>query len=209
KITVHHMGIDCQAFPFIPRQLVNQEPVRIVTVARLVEKKGIEYGIRAIAILKQEQPNIQYEILGDGYLRESLQTLIAQLQLDDTVHLLGWKQQAEVIDILNKAHILLAPSVTGQKGDQEGIPVALMEAMAMGLPVVSTQYTGIPELIEDGVSGFLVPERDCDAIAHKLKKLIDHSQQWQQMGQAGRDYVEAHYNIHPLTKQLMELYCPA
>lgn len=206
KITVHRMGIDCQAFTFIPRHLQQGQPVQIVSVARLVEKKGIEYGIRAIAQLKQQQPNIQYTIIGDGDLQDPLQTLIRELQVTDIVHLLGWRQQTEIIAILNDAHILLAPSVTGQKGDQEGIPVALMEAMAMGLPVVSTQYSGIPELVENGVSGYLVPERDCDAIAHQLNELIEHPQRWQQMGQAGRSAVESHYNVHQLTEKLSEFY---
>lgn len=206
KITVHHMGIDCDQFLWIARQIQGDEPVQITTVARLVEKKGVEYGIRAIAQLKTFAFPVKYSIVGDGPLRDSIEQLITELDVGSMVELVGWKSQDEVIEILNQTHLLLAPSVTGQKGDQEGIPVALMEAMAMGLPVVSTHYSGIPELVEHDVSGFLLPERDPDAIAEKLIYLIEHSERWVKMGQSGRAYVQSHFNINQLTQQLIRIY---
>lgn len=205
KITVHHMGIDSQKFPFIARQRPTNDPVRITTVARLVEKKGVEYGIRAIAKLKQTYP-LTYTIIGDGPLRPVLEALITELGVDAIVELLGWQSQDQIIDLLNQTHLLLAPSVTGHKGDQEGIPVALMEAMAMGLPVVSTRYSGIPELVEHDVSGFLLPERDPDAIAQKLTYLIEHPERWISMGKAGRAHVQSHFDIQQLTQHLVALY---
>jgi colanic acid/amylovoran biosynthesis glycosyltransferase len=177
-----------------------------VTIARLVEKKGVEYGIRAVAKLVRAKLSIEYHVIGDGPLREDLRQLIQELDANDTVKLLGWKQQQEVVEILNNAHIMLAPSVTSQDGDQEGIPVSLMEAMARGLPIVSTQHSGIPELIENGVSGFLVPEQDVDALAEKLGYLIEHPEVWPEMGRAGRVYVEKHYDINKLNNQLVEIY---
>nr|WP_290223835.1 glycosyltransferase [Trichocoleus desertorum] len=206
KIKVHRMGIDCQKFTFTPRQPDADGSIRLVTIARLVEKKGIEYGIRAVAQLVKTHPNLEYNVVGDGPLRDSLSDLIQSLGIQKHVKLLGWKQDQEVFEILHQAHILLAPSVTSQDGDQEGIPVALMEAMAMGLPVISTLHSGIPELIENGSSGFLVPERDADTLAHKLSYLIEHPGVWPQMGQAGRSYVETHYNINQLNDQLVEIY---
>lgn len=206
KITVHHMGIDCDQFLWIARQIQDDEPVQITTVARLVEKKGVEYGIRAIAQLKNCASPVKYSIVGDGPLRESIEQLITELNVGSMVELVGWKSQDEVIEILNQTHLLLAPSVTGQKGDQEGIPVALMEAMAMGLPVVSTHYSGIPELVEHDVSGFLLPERDPDAIAEKLTYLIARPERWVKMGRTGRAYVQSHFNINQLTQQLIRIY---
>lgn len=206
EINVHRMGIDCSKFVFTPRKLRANGQVEIVTIARLVEKKGVEYGIRAVAKLAKTHPNIKYSIVGDGLLRENLQQLIKELGVDDIVTLLGWKQQQEVIEVLKNSDILLAPSVTSQSGDQEGIPVVLMETMAMGLPIVSTLHSGIPELVEDGVSGFLVPERDVDALADKLSYLIEHPELWSEMGQAGRAFVEEHYNIDKLNDRLVEIY---
>jgi colanic acid/amylovoran biosynthesis glycosyltransferase len=200
------MGIDCNKFLFIVRQPPLEGQVRIATVARLIEKKGIEYGIQAIAKLQQQYPNLKYMIIGEGNFRDRLEHFITELGVENRVELLGWKSQNEVIEILNQSHLLLAPSVTGQKGDQEGIPVAIMEAMAMGLPIISTQYSGIPELVEDGVSGFLVPERDADAIARKLDSLMKNPDLCLSMGKAGRSYVENHYSIKQLIQQLIDIY---
>lgn len=206
KIIVHRMGVDCQKFSFTPRYPSSDGKVRIVSVARLVEKKGIEYGIRAIAKLAKANQSIEYNVIGDGPLRSDLQELIKQLNVENTVKLLGWKEQDEVVEILNKSHVLLAPSITSQDGDQEGIPVVLMEAMAMGMPVVSTQHSGIPELVQDKVTGFLAPERDIDNLANKLSYLIEHPELWLEMGKAGRKHIEEYYNIHKLNQQLVNIY---
>ena len=206
KILVHRMGIDCSKFSFVPRSVSKGEKIKILTIARLVEKKGVEYGIRAVARSLETHPEIEYNIVGDGTLKESLQQLICDLDVEDSIKLLGWKQQSEVIELLNDAHLFLAPSVTSQQGDQEGIPVVLMEAMAMGLPVVSTDHSGIPELVENNVSGFLVPERDVAALTEKIQYLAEHPEQWAVMGKAGQTYVEKYYNIDKLNHQLIEIF---
>lgn len=206
KIAVHRMGIDCQKFAFLERSPHEDGGVRIVTIARLTEKKGIEYGIRAVAAIVQQGLNVEYTIIGDGGLRPQLAALIQELGVGEAVKLVGWKNQVEVVELLNQAQILLAPSVTARDGNQEGIPVVLMEAMAMGIPVVSTYHTGIPELVEDEISGFLVPERDVDALAAKLTELIQQPDRWAAMGRAGRSRVEAQYDIHQLNDQLVTIY---
>ncbi len=172
KIVVLGSGIDCSKFAFTPRHFPAHGKVKIVTIGRLIEKKGIEYGIRAIAFLAETYPNIEYNIIGDGKLREHFETLIAELNVGHIVKLLGWKQQEELIEILDRSHILIAPSVTATDGNQDAPVNTLKEAMAMGLPVIGTLHGGIPELIEDGISGFLVPERDSKAIAQKVRYLI-------------------------------------
>ena len=111
-----------------------------------------------------------------------------------------------MIKILESVHILLAPSVTSRDGDQEGIPVSLMEAMAMGLPIVSTQHSGIPELIENGVSGFLVPERDAGALYKKLKYLVDRPEMWSALGAQGIKCVEENYDINRLNDRLVHIF---
>jgi colanic acid/amylovoran biosynthesis glycosyltransferase len=206
KIIVHRMGIDCNKFCFTPRKLPVGGVVEIVTVARLTEKKGVEYAIRAVAKLAKIKPSLNYTIVGDGPLKESLQQLILQLGVDNIVTLVGWKNQQEVIEIIKNSDIMLAPSVTSRNGDREGIPVVLMETMAMGLPIVSTLHSGIPELIENGVSGFLVPERDVDALAEKLNYLVENPKIWHNMGAAGRAFVEKYYNIDKLNDKLVEIY---
>ncbi|PIG93888.1 glycosyltransferase [Gloeocapsopsis sp. IPPAS B-1203] len=205
KIVVLGSGINCERFFFKPR-FPDDGKIRLATTGRLVEKKGMAYSIRAVAKLAESHPNIEYNIIGDGVLKTDLQNLIQELKVGHIVKLLGWKNQQEIIEILDKSHIFIATSVTAKDGNQDAPVNTLKEAMAMGLPVIGTRHGGIPELIEDGVSGFLVPERDVDTLAEKIAYLCDHPEIWQQMGQAGRAYVEQHYDTNKLNDQLVQIY---
>jgi len=206
KIFVHRSGIDCNKFPFVPRHRPSDRGVRLVTTGRLVEKKGIEYAIRAVSKLLSSYPNLQYQIIGDGPLKLQLQQLINALRINHAVHLLGWKNEQEIAAILKDADLFLAPSVTAKDGNQDAPVNVLKEAMAMGLPVVSTWHGGIPELVQDGVNGFLVPERDVEALVDRLDHLLRHPEIWPELGRAGRHRVETHYNLHKLNDQLVERY---
>ena len=204
KIVVHHMGIDSGRFTFQPRSREGKT-TRLISIARLHEKKGIEFGIRAVASLIRKGFELEYAIVGEGPLKEELQQLIRETKEESRIRLLGACPQEEVKRRLSESHILLAPSVTASNGNQEGIPVAVMEAMAVGLPILSTQHSGIPELVEDGVSGFLVPERDVEALEEKLRTLVEQPALWPGMGKAGRAKVEAEFDIVKLNKQLVEV----
>ncbi|NJK49277.1 colanic acid biosynthesis glycosyltransferase WcaL [Candidatus Gracilibacteria bacterium] len=206
KIVVHGSGLDCRQFAFKPRYFPADGIVRIATTGRLVEKKGIEYCIRAIAKLSQSHPNLEFNIIGDGPLKADFEKLIEELNVTHLVKLLGWKQHQEIAEILDKCHLFLAPSVTAADGNQDAPVNTLKEAMAMGLPVISTYHGGIPELVEDGVNGFLVPERDTDAIAQKLAYLIEHPERWESMGRSGRRRVEEKYDMEKLNDELVQIY---
>lgn len=206
KIIVHRMGIDCDKFTFSLVENPRNNRFKIVSIARLVEKKGIEYGIYAVAKLLKNKPNITYTIVGDGPLREDLENLINKLDIGEQVKLVGWKNQEEVVDILKHSDMMLAPSVTSSNGDCEGVPVVLMEAMAIGLVIVSTQHSGIPELVKDGITGFLAPEKDVESLAEKMEYLIDRPELRVNMEKAGRKQVEENYNINKLNCQLVEIY---
>ncbi len=206
KVRVHLSGISLSKFEYTPRRRDAGEPTRLLTVARLVEKKGVTYGIEAVARLKALGHRVRYTVVGDGVLRPELERTIQRLGLAEEVRLVGGRSHDDVIPMLRDAHILLAPSVTASDGDQEGMPVVLMEGMAMGLPVVSTLHSGIPELVQDGVSGFLVPERDVEALTDRLACLIDHPERWPGMGRAGRARIEAEYDIRKLNDELLARY---
>ena len=206
KIVVHGSGIDCSRFKFQPRQINPGEKIQIATTGRLVEKKGIEYAIRAVARVAQIKPDIEFNIIGDGELKTHFEQVIQELNIADKVHLLGWMNQKEIIEILDNTHIFVAPSVTASDGNQDAPVNTLKEAMAMGLPVISTLHGGIPELVQDGISGFLVPEKDECAIAQKLIYLIEHPEIWASMGSSGRKYVEANYDINKLNDELEQIY---
>jgi len=206
RIVVHGSGIDMSKFKFTPRHYSPGQKLRIVTIGRLVEKKGIEYGIRAIAKLSKTYANLEYIIIGEGQLRPHLEQLIQELQAEQCIQLVGEQEQAEIITILDQAHLFIAPCVTSQQGDQDAPVNTLKEAMAMGLPVVSTWHGGIPELVEDGVSGFLVPERDAEAIADKLDYLINHPELWEKIGTTGRAQVAEKYDMNRLNDELVKIY---
>ena len=206
KTSVHHMGVDPKQLEFKPRQPSFESKIRLVSIARLVEKKGIEYAIWAVAKLKQRYPQIEYSVVGDGNLREELELLIDRLDVRQEIKILGWKEKSEIIEILSSSDILIAPSVTAQNGDCEGIPVVLMEAMCMGLPVISTLHSGIPELVQEGVTGFLVPEGDTDAICKKIIEAIEQPDLVSSMGEKGHEYINQNYNIHLLNNDLEQIF---
>lgn len=168
KIILNRMGVDINRFEFRDKEITSDR-LKIVTTGRLVEKKGIEYAIKAIARLKEDGVQVDYKIIGDGPLKIDLLDLCNDLGLTDEVQFLGFCSQNTVKDLLQKSDVFLLPSVTSETGDMEGVPVALMEAMAIGLITVSTFHSGIPELIEDKVSGFLAPEGDYTEIASIIR----------------------------------------
>jgi colanic acid/amylovoran biosynthesis glycosyltransferase len=202
RIAVHRMGIDCSRFDFTLRERKAGEPLRLVTVARLVEKKGVEYAIRAVARLVADGIAVEYCVVGDGPLHGAIEKLVVELGLSDQVKIMGAMSHASVAALLTYSHVMVAPSVTAANGDMEGIPVAMMEAMASGLPVVSTIHSGIPELISDGVTGYLVPERDTDALAEKLRFVAEHESEWPRVAHAARRFVEENHDISVLNDQL-------
>jgi len=205
RIQIHRSGIDCSKFELTITKPPNGDPIRILTIGRLIEKKGIPYAIKAVAKLKRQGYTLSYDIVGDGKLRLQLEQMIRDLNLEGDVRLLGWQNHEEIVQLLKQSHILVAPSVTSN-GDQEGIPNVLKEAMAMGIPVIGTYHGGIPELIEDGVSGLLVPERDVDALTDKLAYLIEHPEKWQELGSFGYRAVHENYDINILNDSLASLY---
>ncbi|MEX0928956.1 MAG: glycosyltransferase [Balneolales bacterium] len=206
KIKVHYSGIDCSRFKYKERTRNSNDVTRIGTVGRLVEKKGIAYAIRAMQLVIASGHNVSYTIMGDGPLRGELQKLISLLRLEKYITITGWLTSDEIIKNLEKAHIFLAPSITSKSGDCEGIPNASKEAMAMGMPVISTWHSGNPELIEDGVSGFLVPERDIYSLSGRIGYLVDHPEIWPSLGRAGREVIESKFEINSLNDDLLNTY---
>lgn len=204
KIIFHPVGINIEKFDASAKspKILDRNPIIILTIARLVEEKGLEYGIRAIRKLLIRKPtlSLKYYIVGEGPLRAPLENLVSKLGLTNIVQFRGGMVQEKVIQISKESHLFLLPSV------EEAFGVALLEAQAMGIPVVATTVGGVSQAIDDGQSGFLVPPRDPKAIAERLNYLIEHPDIWHAMGKAGRQYVEAHYDIKALNRRLSEIY---
>ncbi len=206
KVIIQYMGIDISKFKFKSWHFVQGGKTNILTIARLVEKKGLIYSIKAVARVIQKYSNIEYKIVGDGPLKDELINLIKELKAEDKIKLLGSRNSSEIVLLLERSHIFLLSSVTAASGDMEGMPVSIMEAQAMGLPVISTYHSGIPELIQDGKSGFLVSEKDVDALAQKIEYLIEHPEIWPEMGKVGREFVEKKCDTRKLTQNLTRIY---
>ncbi|WP_299410513.1 glycosyltransferase [Acaryochloris sp. IP29b_bin.148] len=207
KIDCLPVGLDISLYNFQHRVLpLAEQPIRVMTVARLVEKKGIEYSIRAIAKVISEVPNIKYYIVGEGPLLGQLEDLIVELNIQNYVYLLGRKTKEEVQELYAQSHLFVLSSVTAKNFDREGQGLVLIEAQAMGLPVVATLHNGFPDSVVDGKSAFLVPERDVDALAERILFLLKHSERWPAMGQQGRDYVAEKFDIRNLNQRLVDIY---
>ena len=205
KIAVSRMGVDMTRFS--PRPVkAPATPLEIISVARLTEKKGLHVAIEACRQLKEQGVAFRYRILGIGPWERRLRTLIEQYQLEDVVEMPGFKPSHEVKAILDDADVFLLPSVTGADGDMEGIPVALMEAMAVGIPVVSTLHSGIPELVEADKSGWLVPENDARALAQRLAAFSQlDTDELAPVIKRAREKVEHDFNQQVINRELASL----
>jgi len=191
KIEIIRCGIDTEKF--FPEKRESSDIVTILTAGRLIEKKGISVAIEAFSRLSgSHRPELR--IIGNGPMKEELQRQVEELNLRNKIKLLGEQPQSVVVNEMKRADIFLLPCVTAENGDMEGLPVVLLEAQAMGLPVVSSTHTGIPEGVIDGTTGFLVPEKDISAIAEKLKILIDKPSLRLEMGRRGRKHIEERFN---------------
>ena len=199
-------GLNVDDFSFRDRAGKLGEPVRVVTVGRLTEKKGIEYSIRAVAKVRERYPKLHYDIIGDGPLRSHLEELIDELGVGDIVVLHGARDTNYVREIMRDAQLFMLSSVTAESGDVEGQGLVLQEAQASGLPVLATDHNGFPESIVPNKSGFLVPERDSESLADRLMYLIEHPDLWTKMGLEGRKHVETNYDIRKLNRQLVQIY---
>jgi len=205
KIVLLYGGIDVDKFRFRKRR-PDGRGVKILMCGRFVEKKGFEYGIKAFAKVHRIHKDITLTLVGDGKLKKRMENLARSLNLSDSVQFLGMLPHKEVQRKMEESDIFLSPNLTARNGDKEGIPNTIKEAMATGLPVVSTYHAGIPELVVDEKTGFLVPEKDVDALADRLNYLITHPEIWDKMGWQGRKIVEEKFNLFTQVKKLEEIY---
>jgi colanic acid/amylovoran/stewartan biosynthesis glycosyltransferase WcaL/AmsK/CpsK len=182
----------------------NGAPLILFTVARFSEKKGLKYAIQSLALL----PNIikfHYYLAGFGELETELKTLVSKLKLNNKITFLGALEQCEVTHWMLKADIFMQPSITANNGDMEGVPVAIMEAMAMKIPVVSTFHSGIPELIEHQKHGLLAPEKNSQVLADNIALLYNDKQLGEQLTRSARSKIERIADVEKLNQRLIKI----
>lgn len=206
KVDVVRTGIPLQEFPFRERRFPSNGEWRFVQACRLIEKKGLATTLHAFTHFLTEYPNARLTIAGEGPMLHDLQELTCKLRIDNRVALAGFIPQEKLREIFYTSHIFLHPSETGQDGNQEGIPNSMLEAMVSGLPVFATNHGGIPEAIENGVSGILVPERDHAALAHVLLEAVQDRPLLSRLARNGADAVRQKFDQQKQAHRLEEIY---
>jgi len=206
KIRIQRIAIDLDLFSYRPRE-VNEDKVIILQVGRLVEKKGYEYSLAAFAQVHRQFPKSELRIIGEGPLRPRLIGLINELGIADSVTLLGSMTRREYIAQAERCHILIQPSVTAKDGDDEGgAPTVLIEMQASGMPIIATRHADIPNVVREGESALLVPERNASALAEALTELMMTPERWSAMAATGREFVSEYHNIRIEARKLEEIY---
>ncbi|KAB1196259.1 MULTISPECIES: glycosyltransferase family 4 protein [Haloferax] len=182
------------------------EATTILSVCRFVEKKGIEYSLRAISELVDNHPEITYHLIGSGELETELRQLCSELEIEDNVMFLGSVSDERLLDELSSCGIFVLPCVIASDGDRDGIPVVLMEAMAMQRPVVTTNVSGITELVSDEVNGLVVPPRDAATLATAIDDLLADDERRREFGKMGREKVVESFDIRKQSRVLLDLF---
>ncbi|MDM4718746.1 glycosyltransferase [Micromonospora sp. WMMA1363] len=197
KVQVHHIGVPIPALPAATPPVWD-----VAFVGRFVEKKGVDDLVEALGLLRPRRPRVLF--IGTGPLEGPLRARAAQLDLDATF--LGAQPPAVVSHHLAQSKLFAAPSRTAADGDSEGLPITILEAASLGLPVVSTYHSGIPEAVVPGETGLLGAEGDRPALAGNIARLLDDDALRQRLGHEARRHVEDRFDLHKQTRRLEKLY---
>ncbi len=206
KIRISRTGIPLEQWPVIDRKPAVNGEWRLVQACRLIEKKGLDVAIRVLAKIRERHPRAQLTIIGEGPLQPELEDLAERLGIVREVEFIGFVTEQRLREQLQRAHVFLHPSRIGADGNQEGVPNAMLEAMATGLPVAATLHGGIPEAVEDEISGLLVEEDDWKSLANRLAILLQDEQDWSAMGSAARAGVASRYSQQKQIADLETIY---
>lgn len=206
KIDIVRTGIPLSEFPFRERAFPENGEWRFLHASRLVQKKGIATTLHAFTAFLTHYPRATLTIAGEGPMLTELKELTRKLKIADRVALPGFLAMEKLREIYYASHIFLHPSETGSDGNQEGIPNSMLEAMATGLPVFATEHGGIPEAIENGVSGVLVPERDHEALSEALLKSVTDRQLLGRLARNGANVVAEKFDQRKQAQRLEEIY---
>jgi colanic acid/amylovoran biosynthesis glycosyltransferase len=212
KVAIHHLGVDLSLFS--PNQKKNKSEFVLLTVARLSETKGIQYVIKALSQLLKEEPHlkqiIRYRIIGGGSYEAELKGLVRNFHLDNNVsfvnNLICSNSREIVINEMKKCDVFLLCSCVSKSGGKEGTPVVLMEAQACGKPCIATYHAGIPEVVKNKMTGYLVKERNINDIKEYIKLFYDNPSLVKKMGENARKHVVKNFNQNLQIKRLYSIY---
>jgi len=203
KISVIHCGVRTNKFK--RACLYDPSKKSVLSVCRLVEKKGIKYLIKAIALVRQKH-DVRLRIVGSGPEEEELRNITSKMGLNDVIEFVGNITDEQLVDLYLSSSIFVLPCVFAANGDVDGIPVSVMEAMATGLPVISTTVSGIPELVEDHQNGLLVKPKEPIELAKSINRLLDDPTMCRVYGEKGIQTVQKHFNVKQTSLSLKKFF---
>jgi colanic acid/amylovoran biosynthesis glycosyltransferase len=209
KTVVIHSGVDTQVFRPRGQPPEVASPFTIACIGRLMEVKGQSYLIEACRVLAAKDVEFVCHVVGEGPDSRKLEQLVASAGLQARVNFVPPLNREQIAELLRRVDVLVAPSVRTRAGRREGIPVVLMEAMASGVPVVASQISGIPELVDDGLSGVLVPPGDAELLAKAIHSLYSDPDLRLRLGAAGREKVLAAFDMNRTAEHLAKLVSAA
>lgn len=203
KIDVVRMGIDSDKFASLKTE---GNIKKILSVGRLIEKKGFEYAIEAVAQLEKKYHEIEYTIIGSGPLEPELRAQIKRHKLENKIKIKSGISNEKLLKEYKKAGLFILPCIQAKDGDMDGIPVVLMEAMAMEKPVISTRISGIPELIQNGQNGFLVDQKDPKSLASIIDKIFSGKIDLEMIVKNARNTVIESFNIKEQVEHMNRIF---
>ncbi|MEE8155581.1 MAG: glycosyltransferase family 4 protein, partial [Phycisphaerales bacterium] len=196
-------GLDLDEFSYEPP---SQRPPVVLAVGRLIEKKGFADLIDACAVLAGHGRDFQCQICGEGTLHDELAAQIDRLGLAERVALLGPRPRGEIIAAIRHSAVVATPCVVGSDGNRDGLPTVLLEAMALGTPCVSTNVTGIPELVQHEQTGLIAAQHDPSSLAEQIERLLDNSGLGVTLAERARQLIQTDFDIHQNTRQMREIF---
>jgi colanic acid/amylovoran biosynthesis glycosyltransferase len=205
KIQIQHLGINVDEIEFKQRTLTSENKFQFLTAASFVVKKGIDDTLKSLHLIRKEI-NFTLHLIGDGILRNNILTLIKNLNLQNKVILYGYQPYKTFLNKCYKVHAYLQASKTAENNDKEGTPMSLVDAMATGLPVVSTHHSDIPEIVINGKTGFLAQENDPEGFAKAILKLLNNNENYKQFSRASRQHIKQHFNAKIQSLQIEKIY---
>lgn len=196
-------GLDLSEFSY---RTPDERPPLVLGIGRLVEKKGFCDLIEACRILAERGRSFQCEIIGHGVLEKKLAAQVTELGLEEHVTMCGPRSRSDVIERIQDAAVLAVPCVISESGNRDGMPTVILEAMALGTPCISTDVTGIPEIVRHEDTGLITPAHDPASLAVAIERLLDDAALRCRLAKAARRLMEAEYDIHRNTPVLREVF---
>lgn len=208
KVFENHLGVDLSQIDFFERKFPDRnEPIKLLQIASLIEKKGHLFSVQAFAKALKQLDNLSLTFVGSGELHQLLEEIVCDLGIKERISFIPTIPYKEVLGIARKHHIFIHPSIHASDGNCEGgAPVILLDMQASGMPIISTKHCDIPSYVLDGVSGFLVEEKNIEALTEKIIYLANHGEIWPEMGRKGREHVQKEFNAIKQARRLEIIY---